>query len=63
MDDEHDTKELKRLQIRREVEELALAQSAQDEQEEAQHERRAEKARYLQSKLEEREESERQVES
>ena len=55
---EHDTEELKVVQLQREATEQALARSATDEHEAAQHERRAQKARYLQEKLVERAESE-----
>jgi hypothetical protein len=59
MHEEPDTQELKALQLQREAEEQELAESAPDEPEFAQHERRAEKARYLLEKLEERAASER----
>ncbi len=60
MNDEHpETGELRDAQLRREAEERELAQSADDDDEIAQHERRAEKARYLGEKLDERAESER----
>jgi hypothetical protein len=56
-DDE--TEELRETERRREVEEETLAQSPGEPEEEiAQHERRAEKARYLLEKLDERAESE-----
>jgi hypothetical protein len=61
MADEHDTEELKIVQTEREAQERELARSARDEDEAAQHERRADKARYLREKLEEREESERRL--
>jgi hypothetical protein len=57
-EEQPDTRELRRAQARREAEERALAGSAPDEQESATHERRAEKARYLREKLEERADSE-----
>ena len=58
MADERETEELREAQRRREAEEESLARSrAESEQEVAQHERRAEKARYLRQKLDEREES------
>jgi hypothetical protein len=58
MDDEADTKELRKAQLQREMAEAELAESAVDEEEFAQHQRRSEKAQYLRKKLEEREESE-----
>jgi hypothetical protein len=58
-DDQHKTEELKIVQADREATEREAAESALDEDEVAQHERRADKARYLRKKLEEREESER----
>ena len=61
MADEHKTEELKIIQSDREVAEREQAESALDEDEAAQHERRADKARYLKEKLEERAESERQL--
>jgi hypothetical protein len=61
MAEEHTTEELKIIQAEREAEERELAQSALDEEEAAQHERRADKARYLREKLEAREESERRL--
>jgi len=59
MSEEPDTKELREAQARRVREELDMARSASDEEELAQHERRAEKAGYLGQKLEERAASER----
>jgi hypothetical protein len=59
-DESQETGELRKDQLRREAEERELAQSAPEEEETAQHERRAEKARYLREKLEERAESERE---
>ena len=53
------TEELKLAQLEREQAERRRAQSVSDEDEVAQHERRADKARYLAEKLEERAESER----
>jgi hypothetical protein len=53
------TEELKLTQLERERAERKRAETAPDEDEAAQHERRAEKARYLAEKLEERAESER----
>jgi len=60
-DEQHKTEELKVVQTEREAEERERAQSALDEDEAAQHERRADKARYLRKKLEERAESERRL--
>jgi hypothetical protein len=54
------TEELKLSQLKREQAERRRASDVPDEDEAAQHERRAEKARYLAEKLEERAESERQ---
>jgi len=59
-DENPETGELRKVQTRREAEERELARSADEEQETAQHERRAEKAHYLKEKLEERAESERE---
>jgi len=53
------TEELKLAQLEREQAERRRAKSVSDEDEAAQHERRADKARYLGDKLEERAESER----
>jgi hypothetical protein len=61
MADEHDTGKLKARQIEQLRHERRLAQEATDEDEFAQHERRAEKADYLREKLEERERSEREI--
>jgi hypothetical protein len=55
------TEELKLTQLERERAERKRAESAPDD-EATQHERRAEKARYLAEKLEERAESERENE-
>jgi hypothetical protein len=60
-DEQHKTEELKIVQADREATERDAARSAVDEDEVAQHERRADKARYLREKLEEREESERRL--
>jgi hypothetical protein len=57
---EQQTEELKVEQLRREVDEQRLAGTAADQDESAQHERRADKARYLRQKLEERAKSERE---
>ena len=60
-DEQHKTEELKVIQTEREAEERERAESSLDEDEAAQHERRADKARYLREKLEQREESERRL--
>jgi hypothetical protein len=57
--DEPSTEELKRTQLERERAERRRAETVPDEDEATQHERRADKARYLAQKLEERAESER----
>lgn len=59
MAEEPTTDELKLTQLKREEAERRHAKSVLDEGEAVQHERRAEKARYLAEKLEERAESER----
>ncbi len=59
MTEEPTTQELKLTQLERERAERRRAETAPDEDEVAQQERRAEKAKYLAEKLEEREESER----
>jgi ribosomal protein L17 len=61
MTDEHKTEELKVIQAEREAAERNRAESAVDDDEVEQHERRADKARYLREKLEERAESERRL--
>ena len=61
MPEEHTTEELTVIQAQREAEERRRAKSAVDEDEVEQHERRADKARYLREKLEERAESERRL--
>jgi hypothetical protein len=61
MDDEHRTEELKLTQLQREAAESRRAEESADPDEAAQHERRAEKAHYLREKLEERAESERDL--
>ncbi len=61
MEHDPDTDELAEAQRKREEAEHAQARESLDEHETAQHERRAEKARYLREKLEERAESERRV--
>jgi hypothetical protein len=53
------TEELKLTQLERERAERDRAQSSPEDDEAVQHERRAEKARYLAEKLEQRAESER----
>jgi hypothetical protein len=55
------TEQLKVIQTEREAEERERAEAALDEDEAAQHGRRADKARYLRKKLEERAESERRL--
>jgi hypothetical protein len=60
--DEPNTEELKLTQLERERAERRRAEAVPDEDEAAQHARRAEKAHYLAEKLEERAESERQQE-
>jgi len=62
MAEEPNTKELKLAQLERERAERRRAEAVPDEDEAAQHERRADKARYLAEKLEERAESERRQE-
>jgi hypothetical protein len=57
-DGDPSTEELRRVQRDREQTEAELAQAAPDAEESAQHERRADKARYLREKLRERSESE-----
>jgi hypothetical protein len=61
MAEEHTTEELTVIQAQREAEERRRAKSAVDDDEVEQHERRADKARYLREKLEERAESERRL--
>ena len=56
---EEETDQLREAQRVREEAEEKLARSSPDEQEAAQHRRRAEKSRYLRSKLDERADSER----
>lgn len=60
-DEQHKTEELKIVQAEREAAEREAARSSPDEDEVAQHERRADKARYLREKLEQRAESERRL--
>ena len=59
MADEPITEELKLTQNERERAERRRARTVPDDDEAAQHERRADKARYLAEKLEQRAESER----
>jgi hypothetical protein len=54
------TEELRLEQLQREAAEREQADESRDENETAQHERRAEKAHYLREKLEERAEAERE---
>lgn len=54
MPPERESEELRAQQLEREQAEETRAHSTGDEQEAAQHERRAAKARYLRGKLEER---------
>ena len=63
MPDERDTQQLKVQQIETVEQARRLAGEATEEEEFAAHKRRAEKADYLREKLEERERSERDVES
>jgi hypothetical protein len=60
MTEEPNTEELKLVQIEREQAERQRAESVPDEEEAVQHARRADKARYLAEKLEERARSERE---
>jgi hypothetical protein len=61
VDSDPQTEELRLTQADRERAERRLADEAPEEQETAQHERRADKARYLREKLEQRAESEREA--
>jgi hypothetical protein len=61
MDDEPDTQELRAEQLKRAMQEDRLAEVSGEEEEIAQHKRRADKARYLRGKLEQREASEHEV--
>jgi hypothetical protein len=61
MSEEPSTEELKAEQLKRELANRQAAESAPQDEETAQHERRAEKAHYLREKLNERAESEREV--
>ena len=60
MSEEPVTQELREEQARRAAQEQARASAATEAEETAQHERRADKARYLREKLKERAESERE---
>jgi hypothetical protein len=60
MSEEPHTEELRRAQSEREAQEQEMSRCAEDEHETAQHERRADKARYLRDKLEQRARSERE---
>ena len=59
MPEDREAEELKDTQLQREAAERELARTASDDEELAQHQRRADKARYLRHKLEERVDSER----
>jgi hypothetical protein len=61
MHEDPDTQELRLNQLERELAERQLAEAAPEEEEAAQHERRAEKANYLREKLGERAQSEREA--
>lgn len=61
MPDDQDTGALKAQQIENLKQSRKLADEARDDEELAQHTRRADKADYLREKLEERERSERDV--
>jgi hypothetical protein len=58
MHDDPEADELRAGQLKREADEQELARSTDDEHEVAQHQRRAQKARYLREKLDERAASE-----
>jgi hypothetical protein len=60
MQEEPETEALKKAQLRREADEQQRARAAPEDEETAQHERRADKARYLRKKLEQRAASERE---
>jgi hypothetical protein len=62
MAEDRDTSRLRVQQVQRELAEQRLVQESTREDEAAQHARRADKANYLRSKLEERERSEREAE-
>jgi hypothetical protein len=61
MADRRETEQLREAQREREETEERLARGAADPEEAAQHQRRAEKSRYLRDKLEERAASERRA--
>jgi len=61
MTEDPKTEELRLEQERREADEQQRAETTSHEDEAAQHERRAEKARYLREKLEERAQSEHEL--
>lgn len=61
MSEQEDTQELRAEQLAKELAERERAQSAADEEEHAQHARRADKASYLRAKLDDRAESEREA--
>ncbi len=61
MTEDPKTEELRLEQGHREADEQQRAETSRDEDEAAQHERRAEKARYLREKLEQRAQSEREL--
>ena len=62
VDTDPNTEELRAIQADRERAERSLAEEAPEAEETAQHERRADKARYLREKLDKRAESEREAE-
>ncbi len=62
MDEESDTQKLRLEQLARARREERLAEVAEEPEETAQHERRADKASYLREKLEEQEASQRESE-
>jgi hypothetical protein len=61
MHEDPETEELLSKQLAREFAERKLAERAPEEDETLQHKRRAEKARYLREKLDERAEAEREA--
>jgi hypothetical protein len=61
MSEDRDTEQLRAEQLAREMKERESARSTSAEDEAAQHARRADKARYLRGKLDERAESEREA--
>ncbi|HLY47876.1 MAG TPA: hypothetical protein VKR21_01655 [Solirubrobacteraceae bacterium] len=62
MPEEPSTEELQAEQMKRELAARRAAETAPDDEETAQYERRAEKAHYLREKLDERAAAEREVE-